>query len=104
VPDYDFYLSLQVLPPTERLCDPIEGTERARLAECLGLDPDRFRTQQANVESEREFHSFESQISDAERFKLCEGLRLRCRSCREEHAYGGLLENAVRPVILTAYR
>jgi len=34
--DYEHYLSLQILPPVERLCDPIEGTERARLAECLG--------------------------------------------------------------------
>jgi DNA polymerase alpha subunit A len=34
--DYEHYLSQQILPPVERLCDPIEGTERARLAECLG--------------------------------------------------------------------
>jgi hypothetical protein len=26
----------QVLPPIERLCEPITGTDRARLAECLG--------------------------------------------------------------------
>ena len=34
--DYEYYLSQQVLPPIERLCEPIEGTDRARLAECLG--------------------------------------------------------------------
>jgi DNA polymerase elongation subunit (family B) len=34
--DYEFYLSNQILPPIERLCDPIEGTDRSRLAECLG--------------------------------------------------------------------
>lgn len=34
--DYEHYLAHQVLPPIERLCDPIEGTDRARLAECLG--------------------------------------------------------------------
>ena len=34
--DYEHYLSQQVLPPIERLCEPIEGTDRARLAECLG--------------------------------------------------------------------
>ncbi|KAK7051399.1 DNA-directed DNA polymerase alpha catalytic subunit pol1 [Paramarasmius palmivorus] len=33
--DYEYYLSQQVLPPVERLCEPIEGTDRARLAECL---------------------------------------------------------------------
>jgi len=26
-----------------RLCAPIEGTDPARLADCLGLDPSRFR-------------------------------------------------------------
>lgn len=94
--DYDFYLSLQVLPPVERLCDPIEGTDRALLAECLGLDPNRFRAQQAVIESEREFHSFESQISDAERFRLCSPLMLRCRTCKQESQFASILDNAVR--------
>ena len=34
--DFEYYIANQVLPPIERLCDPIEGTERTRLAECLG--------------------------------------------------------------------
>ena len=37
VTDYEYYLAHQVLPPIERLCEPIEGTDRARLAECLGI-------------------------------------------------------------------
>jgi DNA polymerase alpha subunit A len=46
--DYEFYLSHQVLPPIERLCEPIEGTDRARLTECLGTPrilPDRHTTE-----------------------------------------------------------
>ncbi len=35
--DYEYYIAHQILPPIERLCDPIEGTDRARLAECLGM-------------------------------------------------------------------
>jgi DNA polymerase alpha subunit A len=35
--DYEYYLAHQILPPIERLCDPIEGTDRARLAGCLGM-------------------------------------------------------------------
>ncbi|KAL8283423.1 hypothetical protein RQP46_005833 [Phenoliferia psychrophenolica] len=35
--DYNVYLSSQIMPPIERLCDPIEGTEKARLAECIVL-------------------------------------------------------------------
>lgn len=34
--DYDFYLDGQILQPILRLCESIEGTDRARLAECLG--------------------------------------------------------------------
>jgi len=34
--DFEYYLANQVLPPIERLCEPIEGTDRPRLAECLG--------------------------------------------------------------------
>jgi len=34
--DFDYYLSQQILPPIERLCERIEGTDRSRLAECLG--------------------------------------------------------------------
>ncbi len=33
--DYEHYLALQILPPVERLCESIEGTDRSRLAECL---------------------------------------------------------------------
>ena len=35
---------VQVHPVVSRLCDPIEGTDSARLADCLGLDPMRFRS------------------------------------------------------------
>ena len=35
--DFEYYLAHQILPPIERLCDPIEGTDRARLADCLGM-------------------------------------------------------------------
>ncbi len=34
--DLQWYLSSQVLPPVARLCEPIEETSPARLAECLG--------------------------------------------------------------------
>ncbi len=33
----------QILPPISRLCEPIQETSQARIAECLGLDPSRFR-------------------------------------------------------------
>lgn len=44
---------LQVHPVVSRLCGPIEGTDPAQLADCLGLDPAKFR-QQANAASAAE--------------------------------------------------
>lgn len=40
--DFEYYLAHQILPPIERLCEPIEGTDRARLAECLGMQVETY--------------------------------------------------------------
>ena len=40
--DLHYYLAQQVHPVVSRLCAPIEGTDAARLADCLGLDPAKF--------------------------------------------------------------
>lgn len=34
--DKKFYLAQQIYPVVSRLCDPIEGTDAAKIAECLG--------------------------------------------------------------------
>ena len=34
--DTKYYLSNQVHPVVSRLCDPIDGTDSAHIAECLG--------------------------------------------------------------------
>jgi len=34
--DVKYYLSSQVHPVVSRLCDPIDGTDAARIAQCLG--------------------------------------------------------------------
>ena len=39
------HLKLQVHPVVSRLCAPIDGTDPARLAHCLGLDASRFHKQ-----------------------------------------------------------
>ena len=38
-------MAVQVHPVVSRLCAPIEGTDAAHLADCLGLDPAKFRQQ-----------------------------------------------------------
>ncbi|KAK0489470.1 hypothetical protein IW261DRAFT_1445337 [Armillaria novae-zelandiae] len=89
--DYQYYLSQQILPPIERLCDPIEGTDRTRLAECLGLDPSRYRTAiSSSFSEERAFASLDSRISDIERFKDATPFIVRCPACRGELAFAPL--------------
>ncbi|KAJ7230554.1 DNA polymerase family B-domain-containing protein [Mycena pura] len=82
--DFEYYLGHQVLPPIERLCEPIEGTDRTRLAECLGLDPQRYRTATSSSSDEVHFLSLDSQISDSERFRHAEPFVVRCRRCKIE--------------------
>jgi DNA polymerase alpha subunit A len=36
--DIDYYISQQIHPVVSRLCAPIEGTDAAHIADCLGLD------------------------------------------------------------------
>lgn len=41
--DKEYYLSNQIHPVVSRLLKPIEGTDAARIAQCLGLDPSKYR-------------------------------------------------------------
>ncbi|KAN0062591.1 DNA-directed DNA polymerase alpha catalytic subunit pol1 [Thecaphora frezii] len=94
--DYEYYLALQILPPVERLCDSIEGTDRSRLAECLGLDPSKYVSVTSGgagggAGAEREFVTLDSQIPDEVRFAECKPLVLRCAACREASMFYGPL-------------
>ncbi|SPC63188.1 related to POL1 - DNA-directed DNA polymerase alpha, 180 KD subunit [Ustilago sp. UG-2017b] len=102
--DYEHYLALQLLPPVERLCESIEGTDRSRLAECLGLDPTKYShstTSSAGAgvgAGEREFATLDSQIPNQVRFAQCEPLTLTCPSCRQRSTFLG---PAHRPTLTT---
>ncbi|KAG5643370.1 hypothetical protein DXG03_001018 [Asterophora parasitica] len=98
--DFQYYLAHQVLPPIERLCEPIEGTDRARLAECLGLDPAKYRTSVGGPD-ERAFSSLDSQMSDAQRFKDCQPFLVRCRHCKGEIPFAPLDDRDVSIVFQT---
>lgn len=92
VPDVDYYLHKQILPPVERLCAPISGTNVALLAECLGLDTSKYRVSGASKAAEQgnEIKTLESQIPDHIRFKDCEPLDLLCVGCKKHFEYRGL--------------
>ena len=92
VPDVDYYLHKQILPPVERLCAPISGTNVTLLAECLGLDTSKYRVSGASkaAEQSNEITTLESQIPDHTRFKDCEPLDLLCLGCKHHFEYRGL--------------
>ncbi|KAF2500050.1 DNA polymeras-like protein alpha catalytic subunit [Lophium mytilinum] len=91
-PDIDYYLHKQILPPVERLCAPIPGTNITQLAACLGLDTSKYRISSASASGfqETEIHPLESQIPDSVRFNACAPLHLRCRTCTSVFQYPGL--------------
>lgn len=92
VPDVGYYLHKQILPPVERLCAPIEGTNVSLLAECLGLDTSKYRVSGASKSTgeSNEITTLESQIPDHLRFKECEPLGLLCLGCKKHFEYRGL--------------
>ncbi|WFD29013.1 DNA-directed DNA polymerase [Malassezia sp. CBS 17886] len=101
--DFKHYLSLQVLLPVERIAENIEGTDRSRLAACLGLDSRAYATAaQDDTCSGREFTTFESQIPSTVRYAHCNALQVCCRACKETHTFSGLSalqEHAPHPVL-----
>lgn len=91
-PDFDYYLHKQILPPVERLCAPISGTNVTLLAECLGLDTSKYRVSGAGkaAEQSNEITTLESQIPDHIRYKDCEPLELLCLGCKHHFEYRGI--------------
>lgn len=91
-PDIDYYLHKQILPPVERLCAPISGTNITLLAACLGLDTSKYRvsTTSGVAQQDTEIHPLESQIPDSVRFQACTPLWLRCRTCTTTFPFQGL--------------
>ncbi|CAG8784734.1 16534_t:CDS:2, partial [Gigaspora rosea] len=83
--DFEWYLSQQVHAAVARLCEHIEGTSSARIAECLGLDKSKF----VPIASNSTYHTYNSQISDDERFKHVDKLMIKCIHCRESYTFEG---------------
>jgi DNA polymerase alpha subunit A len=88
--DLEWYLANQVHPPIARLCAPIEGTDNARLALCLGLDSHKYHLISSNKFEEEELQTLESQLSDAERFKDVTKWSPTCCYCQTSHQFLGI--------------
>lgn len=94
--DFAWYLATQIHPPVSRLCEVIEGTDTARLADCLGLDSSKF-SQTVSYAPAREEST--ASMNDEERYKQCDKLPVACPECGHEGLYTGLCCNADGSVI-----
>lgn len=83
--DVKYYLSQQIHPVVSRLCDPIDGTDAARIAECLGLDPTSYRRQLQRADETDDLGLGEKSVLDAqERFRDCDKFKFTCMKCSHE--------------------
>ncbi len=102
-PDIKWYLESQILPPVVRLCGPIEETDQARLADCLGLDGHKYHNAHhnaSNAAEEEEEVVLRSDQNDSERFKLCQALKVTCLKCQVAFDFPGvfkIIDNVARP-------
>eukprot|EP00090_Calanus_glacialis_P016583 TRINITY_DN25936_c0_g1_i4.p1 TRINITY_DN25936_c0_g1~~TRINITY_DN25936_c0_g1_i4.p1 ORF type:complete len:1464 (-),score=583.40 TRINITY_DN25936_c0_g1_i4:126-4448(-) len=71
--DTQYYLAQQLHPVVSRLCDPIEGMDGARVAQCLGLDPSQYKQR-----VERSEEQGEGVVREEDRFRGCERLVVEC--------------------------
>jgi DNA polymerase alpha subunit A len=84
--DTDWYFSQQLHPPISRLCAVIEGTDSARIAECLGLDGSKFHS---TVTHGRESEESFTLVSSDESFRNATKVFANCNKCNSEVHFEG---------------
>nr|AAL48000.1 GM13460p [Drosophila melanogaster] len=93
--DTNYYLGHQIHPVVTRMVEVLEGTDASRIAECLGMDPTKFRqnaqrTQRENTEQSEGESLLKTTL---QLYRLCEPFRFQCVTCKTEQ----LMASAYRP-------
>ncbi|GAB0097436.1 DNA polymerase [Sergentomyia squamirostris] len=85
--DADYYLSQQIFPVVSRLCEPLDGTNISRLAQCLGLDAKKYKTLEQKIDREDELDDEENTLvkSNAQKYHFCDKFSFKCVSCHHEN-------------------
>ena len=92
--DYQYYLSQQIHPVVARLVDPMEGTDAARIAVCLGLDPTQYKkaVHYRDEEDAAAGLGGVTQMSDEEKYKNCDRFSLSCPECKTQIEVSGVFK------------
>ncbi|EOA12793.1 hypothetical protein CARUB_v10025741mg [Capsella rubella] len=96
--DIDYYLAQQIHPVVSRLCAEIQGTSPERLAECLGLDPSKYRSRSNVTTGSDPSTSLLFATSEQERYKSCEPLALACPSCSAAFTCPSITSSVCAPI------
>jgi len=101
VPDVDWYIMHQLLPPITRLIEHIEGIEVDFVAQCLGVDPKKYKYHtQANRDEngENENAALPSAILKTEtqtslKDRSIAKLTVKCPICEESNEIAGIFRH-----------
>lgn len=82
--DFKYYLAHQLHPVISRICEPIEGMDPARVADCLGLDPSGYKQMVKREASNSETYEVEN---EQEKYRQCKEFVFVCvgESCKTEN-------------------
>jgi DNA polymerase alpha subunit A len=70
-----------------RLCEPIQGTDSAQIADCLGLDASKFQHIARSNQDEDGFFVPLSQVDAEDRYKDVDKLITVCPSCKRSEVH-----------------
>ena len=92
--DFEWYLKQQVFTPVTRLCEPIQGTDHAQLADCLGLDASKFAGNISAADPSQDLSfALTAALSDEERFRGASNFKPRCQHCSKHFEIEGALRS-----------
>ncbi|XP_055704301.1 DNA polymerase alpha catalytic subunit isoform X2 [Phlebotomus papatasi] len=85
--DAEYYLTQQIFPVISRLCEPLDGTNISRLAQCLGLDAKKYRSMEEKMDREDELNDDVNTLvkTSAQKYHFCEKFSFKCVSCHQEN-------------------
>ncbi|XP_013098926.1 DNA polymerase alpha catalytic subunit [Stomoxys calcitrans] len=94
--DTDYYLASQIHPVVTRMIEVLDGTDASRIAECLGLDPTKFRAQVQRTYEERAVDSTGESLvkSTLQKYRSCEKFKFVCVRCKAEIIVASALKPA----------